>query len=57
MNTWPGPENSWEGVDAYFTWADSPGILVFLTLVVAAICVGIIWSAARHESEVADKNK
>ncbi len=57
MNSWPGPENSWEGVDAYFTWADSPGILVFLTLVVAAICVGIIWSAARHESEVADKHK
>jgi|TARA_B100001027_G_C16051665_1_gene234495 hypothetical protein len=57
MNSFPGPENSWEGVDAYFTWADSPGILVFLTLVVAAICVGIIWSAARHESEVADKHK
>jgi len=34
-----------------------PGILVFLSLVVAAICVGIIWSAARHESEVADKHK
>ena len=57
MNSFPGPENSCEGVDAYFTWADSPGILVFLTLVVAAICVGIIWSAARHESEVADKHK
>ena len=24
MNSWPGPENSWEGVDAYFTWANSP---------------------------------
>ena len=57
MNSFPGPENSWEGGDAYFTWADSPGILVFLTLVVAAICGGIIWSAARHESEVADKHK
>ena len=57
MNSFPGPENSWEGVDAYFTWADYPGILVFITLVVDAICVGIIWSAARHESEVADKHK
>ena len=28
MNSWPGPENSWEGVDAYFTWADSPGMLI-----------------------------
>ena len=27
MNTWPGPTNSWEGVDAYFTWAGSPGML------------------------------
>ena len=55
MNTWPGPDNSWEGVDAYFTWADSPGILVLITLVTAAICVGIIIAAARHESET-DKN-
>ena len=55
MNTWPGPKNSWEGVDAYFTWADSPGMLVLITLVTAAICVGIIIAAARHESET-DKN-
>ena len=55
MNTWPGPANSWEGVDAYFTWADSPGMLVLITLVTAAICVGIIIAAARHESET-DKN-
>ena len=33
INSWPGPANSWEGVDAYFTWADKPGMLVFLTLV------------------------
>ena len=57
MNTWPGPDNSWEGVDAYFTWADSPGMLVFLTLVTAAICLGIIISAARHEAETASKNQ
>ena len=57
MNTFPGPENSWEGVDAYFTWADSPGMLVFIVLVMIAIMIGIIWSAARHESDVADKHK
>ena len=55
MNTWHGPDNSWEGVDAYFTFADSPGMLVLITLVTAAICVGIIIAAARHESET-DKN-
>ena len=34
MNSWPGPENSWEGVDAYFTWANSPGMLLFISLLV-----------------------
>ena len=57
MNTFPGPENSWEGVDAYFTWANSSGMLVLFTLVTAAICLGVIIAAARHESEVADNNK
>ena len=57
MNTWPGPANSWEGVDAYFTWASSSGMLVLFTLVTAAICLGVIIAAARHESEVADSNK
>ena len=57
MNTWPGPKNSWEGVDAYFTWADSPGMLIFLSLVVGVILVGIVVSAAKHESETANNNK
>tara|TARA_B100000686_G_C16693545_1_gene919146 strand:- start:999 stop:1172 length:174 start_codon:yes stop_codon:yes gene_type:complete len=57
MNTWPGPNNSWEGVDAYFTWANSPGMLIFLALVVGVICLGIIVSAAKHESETADSQK
>ena len=57
MNTWPGPENSWEGVDAYFTWAGSSGMLVFLTLVAAAICLAVIIAAAKHESETAENTK
>ena len=57
MNTWPGPENSWEGVDAYFTWAGSSGMLVLFTLVTFCICLGVIIAAARHESEVADNSK
>ena len=39
MNTFPGPENSWEGVDAYFTYANSEGALIFWTLFVIALCV------------------
>ena len=57
MNTWPGPENSWEGVDAYFTWADSSGMLVLITLGVVAVCACIIVAAARHEAETAENNK
>jgi hypothetical protein len=57
MNTWPGPDNSWEGVDAYFTWAGSPGMLVLITLVVAAVCLGIIVAAAKNEAETAEKNQ
>jgi hypothetical protein len=57
MNTWPGPDNSWEGVDAYFTWAGSPGMLVLITLVVAAVCLGIIVAAAKHEAETAENNQ
>tara|TARA_B100001996_G_scaffold155390_1_gene118324 strand:- start:610 stop:783 length:174 start_codon:yes stop_codon:yes gene_type:complete len=57
MNTWPGPENSWEGVDAYFTWANSPGMLVLFTLVVCAILVAVVIAAARHEADTAENNK
>ena len=57
INSWPGPANSWEGVDAYFTWADSPGMLVFLTLVTACILLAIVVSAARHEADTASKNQ
>ena len=57
MNTFPGESASWEGVDAYFTWANSSGMLVFLTLVAAAICLAVIIAAAKHESEIADNTK
>ena len=57
MNTWPGDPNSWEGVGAYFTWAGSPGMLVLITLVVAAVCLGIIVAAAKHEAETTKNNQ
>ena len=46
MNSWPGPENSWEGVDAYFTSANSEGTLIFWTLVVIALCIFATFAAA-----------
>ena len=57
MNSWPGPENSWEGVDAYFTSADSEGTLIFWTLVVIAILIFVTWSGARHESDTSKNTK
>ena len=47
MNTFPGPENSWEGVDAYFTYANSEGALIFWTLFVIALCVLVTMATAR----------
>ena len=57
MNTFPGPENSWEGVDAYFTYANSEGALLFWTLFVIALCVLVTMATARHESDTAKKTK
>ena len=57
MNTFPGPENSWEGVDAQFTYANSEGALIFWTLFVIALCVLVTMATARHESDTAKKTK
>ena len=57
MNTFPGESASWEGVDAYFTWASSPGMLVLFTLITACICLGVIIAAAKHEAETAENNQ
>ena len=57
MNTFPGPENSWEGVYSYFTYANSEGALIFWTLFVIALCVLVTMATARHESDTAKKTK
>lgn len=44
------PLTSWEGVEAYFTFADKPGVLVLLfCLALAATIVGIFLTV-RHEN-------
>jgi hypothetical protein len=48
MNT--SPITTWEGAEAYFTFADKPAVLVLLVLGCAAICIGGIVSMIRHES-------
>ncbi len=54
MNSSPVSE-SWEGVGAYFSFADSPGALaVILILAVAVTVVGVVISA-KHENDSAKK--
>lgn len=44
------PITSWEGAEAYFTFADKPAILVLIVLAAAAVCIGGIVSMIRHEN-------
>ncbi|WP_374374676.1 hypothetical protein [Dongia sp.] len=44
------PITSWEGAEAYFTFADKPAVLVFFVLATAAVCIGGVISMIRHES-------
>ncbi|MDQ0420478.1 hypothetical protein J2045_001497 [Peteryoungia aggregata LMG 23059] len=49
MNT--APITTWEGAEAYFTFANSPGILMLLSLIGAGLCVWTIVSMAKHEND------
>jgi hypothetical protein len=48
MNT--SPITTWEGAEAYFTFADQPATLVVLFLAAVAVCVGGIISMITHEN-------
>lgn len=45
------PIESWEGAEAYFTFADSPLMLGIILTVAVAVTVGVIVSAALHENK------
>ncbi|BDW89846.1 MULTISPECIES: hypothetical protein [Thalassospira] len=45
------PITSWEGAEAYFTFADKPALLVALTLVGVGVCIWTIASMAIHENK------
>lgn len=49
MNT--SPITTWEGAEAYFTFADSPAaMMVVLSLAIAAT-VGVIVATIKHENQ------
>ena len=48
---------TWEGVSAYFTFADSPFALGLFAFGCAAIVVGLIASIKKHEDDAFDDYK
>lgn len=53
MNT--APITSWEGAEAYFTFADQPGILIVVCVLAAAVCLASIASMIKHENVCSKK--
>ncbi|MEM7398978.1 MAG: hypothetical protein AAGF48_03685 [Pseudomonadota bacterium] len=49
------PITSWEGAGAYFTFADSPGMLYLILVLAVIMCFGTIVLAAKHETEAFKK--
>ena len=43
--------STWEGATAYFTFADSPVMLVLFAMGVSAIVIGLITSIIKHENK------
>lgn len=45
------PITSWEGVEAYYTFADSPGAIALFLVLGIAVLVGVIANSAIHETK------
>lgn len=44
------PITTWEGVEAYFTFADKPAVLMLTVAIGIAACVYTIVSMIKHEN-------
>lgn len=55
MNSSP-VTGTWEGVEAYFSFADQPGIMAVILAASVAVTIGAIVISARHETESARKH-
>lgn len=53
MNT--SPITTWEGAEAYFTYADSPMMIGFWLILAIALTVFPIISMIKHETESSKK--
>jgi hypothetical protein len=45
------PITTWEGAEAYFTFADRPFLIVVFVLLTAIVTVGVIIHSAKHETK------
>ena len=45
------PLTTWEGAEAYFTWANAPTMLTVSLILMLAVVVGVIVHSAMHEKK------
>lgn len=45
------PIESWEGAEAYFTWANAPTMLTVSLILTLVVVVGVIVHSAIHEKK------
>jgi len=51
------PIDSWEGVAAYFTFADSPGMVAFLCGLAFVAFIGFMAAIIKHENDAFDNHR
>ncbi len=51
------PIETWEGAEAIFTFADSPGVMAIFLVLTVAVVVGVIAQSVRHENHSFRKAK
>lgn len=44
------PITSWEGAEAYFTFADKPAVIMLILLLAVIVTVGAVIATIRHEN-------
>ena len=49
------PIESWEGAEAYFTFADKPAVLMLILLAAVVVTIGVIVVTIKHESASYEK--
>tara|TARA_R110000868_G_scaffold100574_3_gene276578 strand:+ start:27182 stop:27358 length:177 start_codon:yes stop_codon:yes gene_type:complete len=51
------PIDSWEGVGAYFTFADQPGMVAFFCGLAVVTFLGFMYALIKHENDAFNKHE